>query len=867
MESIYNPQAIEAQVQKFWTDNNTFKAEEKPGQEKYYCLAMFPYPSGRLHMGHVRNYSLGDVISRYQRLQGKNVMQPMGWDAFGLPAENAAIKNKTAPAKWTYENIDYMRNQLQSLGFAYDWSRELATCKKDYYKWEQWFFTQLYEKGLVYKKNATVNWDPVDQTVLANEQVIDGRGWRSGAPVERKEIPQWFIKITDYAEELLTDLDQLTEWPEQVKTMQRNWIGRSEGIEMTFQVADSNESFDIYTTRPDTLMGVTYVALAAQHPLALAAAKNNPALSDFITECKTNKSTEADMATMEKKGADTGLKAIHPLTGNIVPVWAANFVLMDYGSGAVMSVPGHDQRDFEFATKYSLDITQVIAGSKDDDFSKAAITEKGLLINSGEYDGLGFEAAFKAISERLISENKGSVKVNYRLRDWGVSRQRYWGTPIPMMHLANGESVAVPLDQLPVELPEDVIMNGVTSPIKDNPEWAKTTYNGEEAFRETDTFDTFMESSWYYARYCSPNDDTQMIDPAKANYWLPVDQYIGGIEHAILHLLYARFFHKLLRDAGLVNCDEPFKKLLCQGMVLADTYYREADNGGQDWISPTDVDVERDEKGQVTSAVSKLDGKPVISAGMSKMSKSKNNGIDPQEVISKYGADTVRLFIMFTSPPEQTLEWSDSGVEGAHRFLKRVWKLAFDFSEQVKEHGEVALLSTLTLNAAQKTLRRELHKTIAKVSDDIGRRNTFNTAIASIMELMNHLSKANLVSVEDRAVMQEAVRAVIIMLTPITPHMCHEIWKTLGGANNNNASIEEASWPIVDESALVEDEKLIIVQVNGKVRAKITVSANASKEEVEALGLSDETVVRFIDDKTIRKVIYIPGKLLNIVAN
>jgi leucyl-tRNA synthetase len=867
MESIYNPQAIEAQVQKFWTENNTFKAEEKSGQEKFYCLAMFPYPSGRLHMGHVRNYSLGDVISRYQRLQGKNVMQPMGWDAFGLPAENAAIKNKTAPAKWTYENIDYMRNQLKSLGFAYDWSRELATCKKDYYKWEQWFFTQLYEKGLVYKKNATVNWDPVDQTVLANEQVIDGRGWRSGAIVERKEIPQWFIKITDYAEELLTDLDQLTEWPEQVKTMQRNWIGRSEGIEMTFQVEGSNESFDIYTTRPDTLMGVTYVALAAQHPLALAAAKNNSALSDFIAECKTNKSTEADMATMEKKGADTCLKAIHPLTGEIVPVWAANFVLMDYGSGAVMSVPGHDQRDFEFATKYGLEITQVIAASEGDDFSKAAITEKGLLINSGEFDGLDFEAAFKAISDRLISENKGSVKVNYRLRDWGVSRQRYWGTPIPMVHLANGESAAVPFDQLPVELPEDVIMNGVTSPIKDNPEWAKTTYNGEEAFRETDTFDTFMESSWYYARYCSPNDDTQMLDPAKANYWLPVDQYIGGIEHAILHLLYARFFHKLLRDAGLVNCDEPFKKLLCQGMVLAETYYREAENGGQDWIAPTDVDVERDEKGHVTAAISKLDGQPVISAGMSKMSKSKNNGIDPQEVIGKYGADTVRLFIMFTSPPEQTLEWSDSGVEGAHRFLKRVWKLAFDFSEQIKEHGQVPLLSELTLNASQKTLRRELHKTIAKVSDDIGRRNTFNTAIASIMELMNHLSKAKLASVEDRAVMQEAVRAVIIMLTPITPHMCHEVWKKLGDANNNNASIEEASWPLVDESALVEDEKLIIVQVNGKVRAKITVSATASKETVEALGLSDETVTRFIADTTVRKVIYIPGKLLNIVAN
>jgi len=867
MESIYNPQAIEAQVQQFWTENNTFKAEEKPGQEKFYCLAMFPYPSGRLHMGHVRNYSLGDVISRYQRLQGKNVMQPMGWDAFGLPAENAAIKNNTAPAKWTYENIDYMRNQLKSLGFAYDWSRELATCKKDYYKWEQWFFTQLYEKGLVYKKNATVNWDPVDQTVLANEQVIDGRGWRSGAVVERKEIPQWFIKITDYAEELLTDLDQLTEWPEQVKTMQRNWIGRSEGVEMTFQVEGSNESFDIYTTRPDTLMGVTYVALAAQHPLALAAAKNNSALSDFIAECKTNKSTEADMATMEKKGVDTGLKAIHPLTGEIVPVWAANFVLMDYGSGAVMSVPGHDQRDYEFATKYGLEIKQVIAGSDEDDITKAAITEKGKLINSGEFDGLTFKKAFKAIAYKLSTESKGQIKVNYRLRDWGVSRQRYWGTPIPMVHLANGESAPVPADQLPVELPEDVIMNGVTSPIKDNPEWAKTTHNGEEAFRETDTFDTFMESSWYYARYCSPNDDTQMLDPAKANYWLPVDQYIGGIEHAILHLLYARFFHKLLRDAGLVNCDEPFKKLLCQGMVLADTYYREAENGGQDWIAPADVDVERDEKGQVTTAISKLDGQPVISAGMSKMSKSKNNGIDPQEVINKYGADTVRLFIMFTSPPEQTLEWSDSGVEGAHRFLKRVWKLAFDFSEQVKEHGEVPALSELTLNASQKTLRRELHKTIAKVSDDIGRRNTFNTAIASIMELMNHLTKAKVVSVEDRAVMQEAVRAVIVMLTPITPHMCHEMWKTLGDATNNNASIEEASWPIVDENALVEDEKLIIVQVNGKVRAKITVSAAATKEEVETLGLSDETVIRFIDDKTVRKVIYIPGKLLNIVAN
>ena len=867
MEAIYNPQSIEAEVQKFWTDNNTFRAEENPDKEKYYCLAMFPYPSGRLHMGHVRNYSLGDVISRYQRMQGKNVMQPMGWDAFGLPAENAAIKNKTAPAKWTYKNIDYMRNQLKLLGFGYDWSRELTTCKKDYYRWEQWFFTQLFEKGLVYKKNATVNWDPVDQTVLANEQVIDGRGWRSGAIVERKEIPQWFIKITDYAEELVNDLDQLTDWPEQVKTMQRNWIGRSEGVEMTFKVADTlnadgnEESFDIYTTRPDTLMGVTYVALAAQHPLALAAAENNPELTAFIHECKSSKTTEADMAVMEKKGVDTGLKAIHPISGELVPVWAANFVLMDYGSGAVMSVPGHDQRDYEFATKYGLQISQVIQGVENDDITKAAITEKGTLINSGEFNGLNFEQAFKAISEKLTSENKGQIKINYRLRDWGVSRQRYWGTPIPMINLANGESVPVPVDQLPVELPQDVIMNGVTSPIKDNPEWAKTTYNGEEAFRETDTFDTFMESSWYYARYCSPNDDSQMLDPEKTNYWLPVDQYIGGIEHAILHLLYARFFHKLLRDVGLVNCDEPFKKLLCQGMVLAETFYREADNGAQDWIAPSDVTVERDEKGQIISAISNIDGQPVLSAGMSKMSKSKNNGIDPQSVIEQYGADTVRLFIMFTSPPEQTLEWSNSGVEGAHRFLKRVWKLTYDFTEATD--GEISALKDLSLTSAQKKLRRELHKTIAKVSDDIGRRNTFNTAIAAIMELMNHLTKASMKSAKDLAVMQEAIRAVVLMLTPIVPHLSHHLWQIIGDKNE----VEDASWPKVDESALVEDEKLIIVQVNGKLRAKITVSASATQSDVEAIAFLDENVSKFTDEKTIRKVIYVPGRLLNIVAN
>ncbi len=865
MESIYNPQAIEATVQKFWADNNTFKVTEKPGQEKFYCLAMFPYPSGRLHMGHVRNYSLGDVISRYQRMQGKNVMQPMGWDAFGLPAENAAIKNKTAPGNWTYQNIDYMRNQLQSLGFGYDWSRELATCKKDYYRWEQWFFTKLYEKGLVYKKNATVNWDPVDQTVLANEQVIDGRGWRSGALVERKEIPQWFIKITHYAQELLDDLDQLTDWPEQVKTMQRNWIGRSQGVEMTFQLEGHKESFDIYTTRPDTLMGVTYVALATQHPLSLTAAQSNPELADFIEECKNSKTSEADMATMEKKGVDTGLKAIHPLTGKLVSVWAANFVLMDYGSGAVMSVPAHDQRDFEFATKYGLAIEQVIAAQEGEDITKAAITEKGLLINSDEFNGLDFDQAFKAISDKLVSQGKGKVTTNYRLRDWGVSRQRYWGTPIPMINLANGESVPVPASELPVVLPENVVMNGTTSPIKDDPQWAKTTYNGQDALRETDTFDTFMESSWYYARYCSPNDDTQMLDPAKANYWLPVDQYIGGIEHAILHLLYARFFHKLLRDVGLVDCDEPFKKLLCQGMVLADTYYREADNGAQEWIAPSEVTIERNDKGQVTSAISKHDGEAVISAGMSKMSKSKNNGIDPQQVIEKYGADTVRLFIMFTSPPEQTLEWSDAGVEGAHRFVKRVYKLVHDFTASVTDVDDSLKLDGLVLNAAQKKLRRELHKTLAKVSDDIGRRNTFNTAIAAIMELMNHLSKASLVTVEDKAVMLEAVRAVVLMLTPITPHLCHHLWQFI--AADNTVNVEDSQWPSVDESAMVEDEKLIIVQVNGKLRAKMTVAADASKETVEALGLADAGVLKFTEGKTIRKVIYIPGKLLNIVAN
>lgn len=861
MERQYNPQQIEKKVQQHWQQSGLFSARVDENKEKFYCLSMFPYPSGRLHMGHVRNYTIGDVISRFQRMQGKNVMQPMGWDAFGLPAENAAIENKTAPAKWTYANIDYMKEQLRSLGFGYDWEREVTTCKPEYYKWEQWFFTRLYEKGLVYKKNATVNWDPVDQTVLANEQVIDGRGWRSGALVEQKEIPQWFIKITDYAQQLLDDLEKLEDWPDQVRAMQRNWIGRSEGVELNFSLADGSANFDVYTTRPDTLMGVSYVALAAQHPLALKAAENSPELSTFIEECKNSKVAEADIATMEKKGCNTGLFAVHPLTGKQVPVWVANFVLMDYGSGAVMAVPGHDQRDWEFARKYNIEIKQVIrpADDSDCDISKGAYTDKGLLINSGEFDGLSSDKAFDAIAEKLTALGKGKRTVNYRLRDWGVSRQRYWGAPIPMLNLENGESVPVPTEQLPVRLPEDVVMDGVTSPIKGNSDWSATEYQGQPARRETDTFDTFMESSWYYARYCSAQYQQGMLDPKEANYWLPVDQYIGGIEHAILHLLYSRFFHKLLRDEGLVNSDEPYKRLLCQGMVLADSYYREDSKGAKTWYNPADVDVEKDEKGRIVKAVLRSDGREVIHGGMTKMSKSKNNGINPQQVIDQYGADTIRLFTMFAAPPEQTLEWLDSGVDGAHRFLKRLWKL-------VQEHllaGDTPKLDKEALNAEQKTLRREVHKTLVKVTDDLGRRQTFNTAIAAVMELMNHLQRAPQDTPVDRALMREAIEIVLALLNPITPHICHELWQQLG----KDTDIEFSDWPKADDAALVEDEKLIVVQVNGKVRAKVTVPADAEQQQVQELAMAQTNVSQHTDGKTLRKVIYVPGKLLNIVAN
>ncbi len=859
MQQHYRPDLIEPAVQQYWAENKVFKAIKDTSKEKYYCLSMFPYPSGRLHMGHVRNYTIGDVVSRYQRMNGKNVLQPIGWDAFGLPAEGAAIKNKTAPAKWTYENIEYMKNQLKMLGFGYDWDREIATCRPEYYKWEQWFFTELYKKGLVYKKTSTVNWCPNDVTVLANEQVHDGCCWRCDTPVEQKEIPQWFIKITDYAEQLLGGLDQLPQWPDMVKTMQRNWIGRSEGVEITFDVADTAEKVAVYTTRPDTFYGVSYLGIAAAHPLADLAAEKNPELAEFIREAKNAKVAEADLATMEKKGMATGLFAIHPLTGEKLPIWVANFVLMHYGTGAVMAVPAHDQRDFEFAQKYDLPIKQVIAPLADEeiDLTKQAFVEHGKLVNSAEFDGLDFDGAFNGIADKLEKLGVGKRQVNYRLRDWGVSRQRYWGAPIPMLTLPNGETVPAPIEDLPIILPEDVVMDGVKSPIKADPNWAKTTFNGEPALKETDTFDTFMESSWYYARYTSPSYAEGMLDKDEANYWLPVDQYIGGIEHATMHLLYFRFFHKLLRDAGFVTSDEPAQKLLCQGMVLADAFYYTSPTNERIWVSPTQVTLERDEKGRIIKATDP-EGRELVHTGMTKMSKSKNNGIDPQEMVEKYGADTVRLFMMFASPAEMTLEWQESGVEGAKRFLGRVWNLVYEYSQNPAKTA----LDVTALSADQKALRRDVHKTIAKVSDDIGRRQTFNTAIAAVMELMNKLTRAPLESEQDRAVMAEALSAVVRMLYPITPHICFELWKALG----NESNIDHAEWVKADEAAMVEDEKLIVVQVNGKVRGKVTVAADADEETVKTVAFADENVKKFTDNTQIVKVIYVPGKLLNVVV-
>lgn len=868
MHEQYTPRDIEAAAQHFWDEQQSFAVTEQPGKDTYYCLSMFPYPSGKLHMGHVRNYTIGDVIARYQRMLGKNVLQPMGWDAFGMPAENAAMKNNVAPAKWTYENIDYMKTQLKSLGLAIDWAREVTTCKPDYYRWEQWLFTRLFEKGIIYRKNGTVNWDPADQTVLANEQVIDGRGWRSGALIEKREIPMYYFRITDYADELLESLDELPGWPEQVKTMQRNWIGKSRGMEVQFpydQASIGHEgTLKVFTTRPDTLMGATYVAVAAEHPLATQAAQGNPALQAFIDECKSGSVAEADMATQEKKGMPTSLLVEHPLSGEKLPVWVANYVLMHYGDGAVMAVPAHDERDFEFAHKYNLPVKAVVRTSAGDEVGskwQAAYGEHGQLINSGEFDGLDFAGAFDAIEAALIRKELGKSRTQFRLRDWGISRQRYWGCPIPIIHCPSCGDVPVPEDQLPVTLPENVVPDGAGSPLARMPEFYECSCPkcGAAAKRETDTMDTFVESSWYFARYASPNYDKGLVDPKAANHWLPVDQYIGGIEHAILHLLYARFFHKLMRDEGLVTSNEPFKNLLTQGMVVADTYYRVASNGGKDWFNPADVEIERDAKAKIIGARLKTDGLPVEIGGTEKMSKSKNNGVDPQSMIEAYGADTCRLFMMFASPPDMSLEWSDSGVEGASRFLRRVWRLAQGHVNQ----GLPGKLDLATLNDEQKVIRRAIHAAIKQASTDVGQYHKFNTAIAQVMTVMNVLEKAPQGTEQDRALLQEGLEAVTLLLAPITPHISHELWKALG----HEQAVIDAGWPVVDESALVQDTVTLVVQVNGKLRGQVEMPAAASREEIEAAARNNENVLRFIDGLTIRKVIVVPGKLVNIVAN
>jgi leucyl-tRNA synthetase len=881
MQEKYLPSEIEHAAQAQWTASQTYRARDDSDRPKYYCLSMFPYPSGRLHMGHVRNYTIGDVLARYHAMRGYNVMQPMGWDAFGLPAENAAIANNVPPAAWTYANIDHMRTQLKALGFAIDWSRELATCKPDYYRWEQWLFTRLFEKGVIYKKMASVNWDPVDQTVLANEQVIEGRGWRSGALVEKRDIPMYFFRITQYADELLSGLDKLPGWPERVKTMQANWIGKSVGVRLAFpyELDGQHDKLWVFTTRADTLMGVTFVAVAAEHPLATRAARDNPALAAFIAECKQGSVAEADMATMEKKGMDTGLKVTHPLTGKAIPVWVGNYVLMSYGEGAVMAVPAHDERDFYFAKQYGLPIKQVIEISpaaqvgRGDGFGygdgSGGGTGSGNLpfnvdqwhdwygnkgigvcVNSGKYDGLDYTAAVDAIAADLAALTLGEKKTQFRLRDWGISRQRYWGCPIPIVHCDACGDVPVPAEELPVVLPEDVVPDGAGNPLNRRADFVDCNCPrcGGAARRETDTMDTFVESSWYYARYACPDFDGGMLD-ARANTWLPVDQYIGGIEHAILHLLYARFFHKLMRDEGLVTSDEPFVNLLTQGMVIADTYYRESPDGKKIWFNPADVEL-RD-----GVATCKTDGQPVLVGGTEKMSKSKNNGVDPQALIDLYGADTARLFTMFAAPPEQSLEWSDAGVEGAHRFLKRLWKLAYEHVQG----GAVAAFAGGELPDAAKALRRQLHQTIHKVGDDIERRKQFNTAIAAVMELMNALAKLDGADAVTRSVRQEALEAAVAMLAPIVPHIAEALYAELrpGAA---------MVWPAVDEAALVQDEIELMLQVNGKLRGQIRVAATATREAVEAAALASEAVQKYLDGQAPKKVVVVPGRLVNIVV-
>ncbi len=857
MDIAYQPRKIETEVQATWEKKRAFKVREEPGREKFYCLSMFPYPSGKLHIGHVRNYTIGDVIARYQRLQGRNVLQPMGWDAFGLPAENAAIENRVAPAKWTYQNIDYMRTQLQRLGFAYDWDREIATCRPDYYRWEQWFFTELYRKGLVYKKTAPVNWDPVDQTVLANEQVIDGRGWRSGAVVERKEIPQWFLKITDYSEELLEELDNLDGWPDSVRTMQRNWIGRSEGVEIDFPIAGGPEKLTVFTTRPDTLFGVSYMAVAFEHPVAVAAAERRADIAAFVQKYSSIGTSEAELEAMEKEGVPLDIHVTHPFTGEALPVWVANFILMGYGTGAVMGVPGHDSRDWEFAKKHNLPIKPVIrpADGIGITLDEGAYVQKGILENSGEFDGLTFEQAFASIADRIEEAGMGGRKVNYRLRDWGISRQRYWGCPIPVITDENGGSVPLPAHELPVVLPENVEFSGVRSPLNEMDDFLYTPHPETRlpSRRETDTFDTFFESSWYFARFCCTDNHDAMLDE-RTEYWLPVDQYVGGIEHAVLHLLYSRFFQKLMRDLGLTRHGEPFKNLLTQGMVVAETFYRE-EAGRRTYYNFKDLEFERDAKGRIIAARLSSDKLPVTIGKREKMSKSKNNGIDPQDIIDRYGADTVRLFIMFAAPPEQSLEWSDSGIEGAYRFLKRLWKYA-------RNNYRAAPAGPAAYTREQRDVRRKIHQTIVKVNDDIGRRYTFNTAIAAVMELLNVLSRMNEQSANAAAVRREGLEVMVLLLSPIIPHITDAIWRAMG----KETALIDAGWPQADAGAMVEDELQLVVQVNGKKRAQILAAPDASEESIKTDALSNENVQRHISGKTVAKVIVVPQRLVNIVA-
>lgn len=877
-ESSYQPAQVEQQRQSLWEREQWFAVPDVPTGPHRYVLSMFPYPSGKLHMGHVRNYAIGDVLTRFYRLKGEQVLQPMGWDAFGLPAENAAIANHVAPAEWTFANIAAMRTQLKALGLAVDWNREIATCTPEYYRWEQWLFVRLYKKGLVYRKLSTVNWDPVDQTVLANEQVIDGRGWRSGALVEKRDIPMYYFRITDYAQELLDDLETLQGgWPDKVLAMQRNWIGRSTGMDITFP--GEHGSLTVFTTRPDTLMGVTYVAVAAEHPLAQLAAADNPSLQAFIDECRHGSVAEADLATAEKKGMTTGLTVNHPVTGEAIPVWVANYVLMSYGSGAVMAVPAHDERDFEFARQYGLPIKQVIQAPEGFDPSNAAYIERGALIHSAEFDGLEFDGVYQALLAKLEPQGLASGKVQFRLRDWGVSRQRYWGCPIPMINCEDCGPVPVPEDQLPVVLPLDVVPDGSGNPLNKRPDFYQTTCPGcgKAARRETDTFDTFVESSWYYARYASPQSGDRMVAADAAGAWLPVDQYIGGVEHAILHLLYARFFHKLMRDEGLVQGNEPFTRLLTQGMVLSECFYTENTEGKKTWINPADVTLHSDDKGRVQSATLTATGETVQIGGMEKMSKSKNNGVDPQAIIDRYGADTARVFMLSDVPPDQSLEWSDAGVEGASRFLKRLWRLVEQIIEQ---HGTVHFaqpldFAGLTLSPADAELRRKTHETITRVLDDIDRRQSLNTALAALRELFNALSRYDFAAANNagnnaansdnkeasssQKVVAEALTTVLTLLSPFAPHLCETLLERLG------FNVNQLALPEVDASALVRNQQTIVLQVNGKLRAKVDVAMDISDADLIAMAKAHEDVAKFLTGPT-RKEIVVKGKLVNLVV-